>query len=70
MKKILRLLKHELQAAIAPFTCFFILFHLLEITKAIMLKSYGKTQNHIGPRRQRLTRSASRYLLNPSNSRL
>ncbi len=43
MKKTAQVVKHELQEAIVPTIFFFISFHIVAVTKALMLKGYGVT---------------------------
>ena len=43
MQGILRFIRHEFKEALAPAIFFLILFHLAELTKALMLESYGIT---------------------------
>jgi hypothetical protein len=43
MMNIVRVIKQELQEAIAPVIFFFIVFHLVAVTKALTMVSYGLT---------------------------
>jgi hypothetical protein len=43
MKNIVHVIKHQLQEAVAPAVFFFIVFHLLVLTKTLILKAYAVT---------------------------
>lgn len=43
MRKVFRLVGHELNEALSPTIFFLLLFHLAAFTKALMLESYGIT---------------------------
>ncbi len=47
MKHIIQVIKHNFQEAIVPATFFFVVFHLLVVTKTLILEAYGVTPTSV-----------------------